>query len=104
MSKKIRNIEKEYRIPRLIITISLLVLIVAYIIVFTVQGFKVDSVACAIIAMASGIFLTTLGVVIKRQDRRVDLDYDSIVVWKMCVVSGILVIAFGIICLVMCFQ
>ena len=99
MSKKVRDIEKEFRIPRLIITISLLVLIIAYFIVFTVQGFKVDSIACAIIAMTAGIFLMTLGVVIKRQDRRVDLDYDSIVVWKMCVVAGILVFVFGVFCL-----
>lgn len=102
--KKIRNVEKEFLIPRMVITISLIALIIAYVVCLTVSNFKYTSLACSIIAIAAGTFLMTLGIVIKRLDRRVDLDYDSMVVWKMCVVSGILVVTFGCFCLIMGFQ
>lgn len=99
--KKIRDVEKEFRLPRSIITICLLVLIIAYIVCFTVQGGDISSILCAIIAIAAGLFLMTLGIVIKRMDRRVDLDYDSTVTWKLCVVAGILVTTFGVFCIIM---
>ena len=101
MSKKIREKDKEFRVPRLVVTISLVALIAAYIICLVTQDFKYDSILCIVIIMAAGIFLGTLGIVIKMMDRRVDLDYDSIVVWKMCIVAGILFVGFGILCIIM---
>ena len=103
MSKKIRDDKEELKIPRIIITISLIVLAVAYFICLATQKFNAGSILCVIIAIAAGVFLFTLGLVIRSRDKRVDLDYDSIVVWKLCVVSGIIIAGFGIFCLVMSF-
>ena len=92
MSRKARNIEKEFRLPRLIISLCLIGLFVAYIIVSVVTKNPYKSPICKVIIFLAGVLLFTFGIVIKRQERRVDLDYDSIVVWKLCVVSGFILI------------
>ena len=99
MSKKVRDERKELRIPRIIITTCLIVLIIAYFICLATQELKYNSVVCIIIAIAAGVFLFTLGMVIRSMNKRVDLDYDSIVVWKMCVVAGAIIAGFGILCI-----
>ncbi len=103
MSKKIRDDKEELRVPRIIITISLIVLAVAYFVCLAVQDFKYNNILCIIIALAAGVFLFTMGLVIRSRNKRVDLDYDSIVVWKLCVVSGVIIAGFGLFCLVMSF-
>ena len=96
MSKKIREKGSEYKIPRLIISICFVGLFFAYILMLTVFKNSFSSPLCVIIMVLAGILLATLGIVIKMQDRKVDLDYDSTVVWKMCVVLGIILIGFAI--------
>lgn len=96
MSKKIREKGKELKIPRLIISICFVGLFFAYILALTVFKNAYNSPLCIIIMILAGVLLLTLGIVIKMQDRKVDLDYDSIVVWKLCVVAGVIFIAFSI--------
>lgn len=97
MRKKIKTKEEEFKIPRLIITLSLISLIIAYVICIA-TGFEITSVGPIIILMSVGVLLSTLGIVIKMQERKVDLDYDSVVVWKLCVVAGIILLTLGISC------
>ena len=99
MSKKVRDERKELRVPRIIITISLIVLIIAYFICLATKELSYNSVICIIIAIAAGTLLFTLGMVIRSMNKRVDLDYDSIVVWKMCVVAGVVIAGFGVLCI-----
>ena len=86
----------EFRIPRLIISLSFVGLFVAYILVATITKSPYESPLCKVIVALSGILLFTLGIVIKRQGNKVDLDYDSIVVWKLCVVAGVVLILFAV--------
>ena len=96
-NRKVRLSEKnEYRIPRLIITLSLVGLIVAYILVATITKSPYKSPLCKVIVALSGVLLLTMGIVIKKQEDKVELDYDSIVVWKLCVVAGVAFIAFAV--------
>ena len=99
MSKKVRDEKKELRIPRIIITTCLIILILAYLICLSTKELSYNSVVCIIIAIAAGVFLFTLGMVIRSMNKRVDLDYDSIVVWKLCVVAGVIIAGFGILCI-----
>ena len=99
MSKKVRDAKKELRIPRIIITTCLIVLIIAYFICLATQQLKYNSIVCIIIAISAGVFLFTLGLVIRSMNKRVDLDYDSIVVWKLCVVAGVLISGLGVLCI-----
>ena len=96
MSKRVRNIDKEFRIPRLIISISFVVLFVAYVLVAVITKDPYKSPLCKVIIIFAGILLFTFGIVIKRQERRVDLDYDSVVTWKLCIVSGMILILFAV--------
>ena len=96
MSKKVRNVDKEFRIPRLIISLSFIGLFVLYVIIAVITKDPYKSPLCKVIIILAGILLFTFGVVIKRQEQRVDLDYDSIVVWKLCAVSGIILISFAV--------
>lgn len=95
-NRKIRDKEKEFKIPRTIVTICLVGLFLAYILIITATDNPYNSPLCVVIMVLAGALLLTLGIVIKMQDRRVDLDYDSVVVWKMCVVAGIILIGFAI--------
>ena len=96
-NRKVAKSEKEeYKWPRLIITICFAVLLFAYVICLATKSFSYDSPLCIVIAMAAGILLMSLAFVIKMQEKKVDLDYDSIVVWKLCFVAGLLIIAFAI--------
>ncbi len=99
MSRRTRNIEKEFRLPRLIISLCFIGLFIAYIIVAVVTKNPYKSPLCKVIIFLAGVLLFTFGIVIKRQERRVDLDYDSVVVWKLCVVSGVILMG-GAICLI----
>lgn len=96
MSKKVRDVKKEFRIPRLIISICLVGLFLAYIFIVSATKNPYNSPICVVIMVLAGVLLFTLGIVIKLQEKRVDLDYDSVVVWKMCVVAGIVLIGFAI--------
>ena len=96
MSKKIRDKSKEYRIPRFIISACFVGLFISYILILTVTKNAYNSPLCVVIMALAGVLLATLGIVIKMQDRKVDLDYDSTVVWKMCVVLGVILIGFSI--------
>lgn len=99
MSRRTRNIEQEFRLPRLIISLCFIGLFIAYIIVAVVTKNPYKSPLCKVIIFLAGVLLFTFGIVIKRQERRVDLDYDSVVVWKLCVVSGVILMG-GAICLI----
>ena len=99
-NRKVARTEKEeFRWPRLVITITLIILMLAYLFLLTTKTTEFNSVASIIIAIAAGILLITFGVVIKLQERKVDLDYDSTVTWKLCVVAGVIVAGFGIFCI-----
>ncbi|MCR5307554.1 MAG: hypothetical protein K6E24_00975 [bacterium] len=91
-----RPVEKEFQLPRFIITLSLVGLLIAYILVATITKSPYESPLCKVIVALSGVLFFTLGIVVKRQGNKVDLDYDSIVVWKMLVVLGILLICFSV--------
>ena len=95
MRRKIRNVEKEFKLPRLIISLCFIGLFISYIIIAVVTKDPYKSPLCKVIIFLSGVLLLTFGIVIKRQERRVELDYDSVVVWKLCVVCGILLISFA---------
>lgn len=99
-NRKVKKSEKEeYKWPRLIVTISLIALIIAYFICLTSKNITYDSPVCIIIAIAAGVLLMTFAFVIRAQRKKVDLDYDSIVVWKLCFVAGVVIAGFGILCI-----
>lgn len=99
-NRKIAKSEREeYKWPRWVITICFIVLIVAYFFLLTSKKFDYDSPLLIVVAIAAGVLLITLGIVVKMQDKKVDLDYDSTTTWKLCVVFGGLIALFGVICL-----
>ena len=91
--------KEEFKTPRLIITICFVVLMLAYIFLLTTKTVELSSLVSIIIIFAAGILILTLGIVIKMQDKKVELDYESTVTWKLCVVAGVIIIGFGILCL-----
>ena len=100
MSKKIKEKGSEFKLPRLIISICFVGLFIAYILILTVTKNAYNSPLAVIIMILAGVLLATLGIVIKMQERKVDLDYDSTVVWKMCVVLGVILVGFSIVVLI----
>ena len=99
-NRKVKKSEKEeFKWPRIIITACLVVLILAYLLCLTSKEFSYNSTICIIIAIAAGVLLISFAVVIKMQEKKVDLDYDSIVVWKLCLVAGVIVAGFGVLCI-----
>ena len=99
-NRKVKKSEKEeFKWPRLIITIALVVLILAYLLCLTSKEFSYNSAVCIVIAIAAGVLLMSFAFVIRMQGKKVDLDYDSIVVWKLCFVAGFIIAGFGVLCI-----
>ena len=99
-NRKIKKSEQEeFKWPRLIITIALVVLILAYLLCLTSKEFSYNSAICIVIAIAAGVLLMSFAFVIRMQGKKVDLDYDSIVVWKLCFVAGVIIAGFGVLCI-----
>ena len=99
-NRKVAKTEKEeFKWPRLVISICFVVLMITYIFLLTTKTTKYNSIASIIIALTAGALLITFGIVIKLQERKVDLDYDSAVTWKLCVVVGVIIAGFGLFCI-----
>lgn len=96
---KIKTREEKFKIPRLIISVSFVGLMTAYILCLA-SGFDITSIGPIIIMLCAGVLLFTLGIVIKKQGDVVDLDNESVIVWKLCVVFGLILFLAGIFCFI----
>lgn len=91
--------KSEYKVARIIVSCCFIGLMICYGLTILI-GSDPFSFMPAIIMILAGILVFVFAIIIWKQKNKVELEYDDVVVYKLCGVAGVLLFIFGIVCLI----